>query len=259
LRNIQHIALKELRIYLTTPTSYVLFATFLAFCGLNFVDLVRDFQNQRLFYSETRRVGLLDQMNLTDLVVGPMLIYVATFFVIMLPVLTMRLFAEERRQKTLELMLTLPVRPVEMVLGKYLAATIVMLIMLALTFVYPVLLENLAQGDLDWATVFTGYLGMALLGAAAVAIGLFASSVTDSQLIAVVIGFGILTLLILIGEEAQEQSGLVANLFEHASLHSHLGPFARGLIRLRDIVYYASVSSLTLFLCYRVIESQRWK
>src|SRR5690606_17995743 len=147
--------------------------------------LVKDFQLRRLSYAENRALALLEQMNLTDLVVGPTFSYVASFFVFLLPVLTMRAFTEERRTGSLQLMLTLPLRGWHLVLGKYAAAWIVMAVMVASTALFPWSLQTfVAPGDpLDWNTIGTGMLGLVALGSAAVAVGLGASAVTDSPLV----------------------------------------------------------------------------
>ena len=256
------IARKEVRVYVTTWTSWVLLAAFLELTGFFFVLLVREFQARRLQYVESHAVGLVARMNLTDLVVTPTLSYVATFFLFLLPILTMRLVAEERREGTLELLLTAPVRPFAIVIGKYLAAWSVMAAMLATSLTLPAALVWLVAGDpaaVDWSTVAVGYLGMLLLGSAGVAIGLFASSATDSQLVAVVVSFSILLVLVMLGIAAHGQAAPWGALLEHLSISHHQQAFGRGLIRSQDVVYYLSVTVLGLALAHRLIDAERWR
>jgi ABC-2 type transport system permease protein len=186
------------------------------------------------------------------------------FFVFMLPILTMGLIAEERSGKTLALLLTSPIRPIEIVIGKYIAGVVLMGIMLALTLIFPLLLEGFGSGSsdvliLDWNSIATGYLGMFLLGSGFVAIGLFASSLTESQIVAVVISFFITLMFIVIGIASKGQSETWAQIINYISATSHVEHFLRGIIRLQDVVYYLSMSFVGVFLSYRVVEAERWR
>jgi ABC-2 type transport system permease protein len=216
--NVLAIAGKDVRVYLTTWMSYALFGFFLLMTAFFFATLVEQYQLVTLQASQ--QPWMLEQLNLTDVVMGNVLRNVSVFFLFLLPLLTMRLFAEERKGSTLELLMTVPVRPFEIVLGKYLAALTIMLIMLALTLVFPLLLQlygSTPQGGaspLDWHTVATGYLGMALLGASFVAIGLFASSVTDSQIVAAITSFSILLMFFVVGYAARGKEGFWQGVLE---------------------------------------------
>lgn len=261
--NVVTIAGKELRIYGTTAIAYVLVAGFLELTAFFFYLLMRDFQLRRLELAQQRAAAILDYVNLTDLVIGPMLSYVAMFFVFLLPVLTMRLFAAERSGKTLELLLSMPIGPAQIVLGKFLGAWLIMATMLALTLIFPISLQLFA-GDadpnaVDWSTVAAGYLGMLLLGSAAVGVGLFASAITESQIVAVVIAFGVLLGLMVIGVAGRGQPEMIKAVLEYVSLGNHLNPFVRGIVRSVDVVYYLSLTFVGLYLSYRVVEAQRWR
>src|SRR5262249_48930497 len=156
--------------------------------------LVGQFQYYSQQYVANQADYMLEQMNLTDMVMGNVFRNVGVFFLFILPILTMRLIAEEKKGKTLELLMTSPVRPSEIVIGKYLAALLMMVIMLGLTVIFPLLLQIYggntlpgAAGPLDWGTIGVGYLGMFLLGASFLAVGLFASSISESQIVAVIV------------------------------------------------------------------------
>lgn len=264
MRNTFAIAAKETRVYLTTWMSYILFASFLLITAYFFQAMVLQFQLLSQQYMQMQAAWAMEQMNLNDMVMSPLLMNITVFFVFLIPILTMRLVSEERKGKTLELLLTSPVRPIEIVLGKYLAGLLMMTLMLALTLVFPALLELFgraggAASPLDWNTVWTGYLGLFLVGAAFVAIGLFTSSTTESQVVAVVTGFFIVMMFFVIGFAAQGREGFWKEFFEYLWLTGHLESFTRGVVKSTGIVYYVSLATLGLFLTWRVIEAQRWR
>jgi ABC-2 type transport system permease protein len=263
MRNTLAIAGKETRVYLTTWTSYILFGAFMLITAFFFQRLVIEFQLRAMQFMQMQAQNMMEQMNLTDWVMAPLFMNITVFFLFMLPMLTMRLIAEEKKSKTLELLMTVPVRPLEIVLGKYLSGITIMGIMLALTVIFPVLLQVYGgSGDaspLDWRSVAVGYGGMFLLGAAFVSVGLFASSVSESQIVAVIVGFAILLMFYVIGLAARGQEGFWQNFFQYMSVSSHLEGFVRGVVRLTDVVYYLSLIFVGLFLTFRVVEAQRWR
>lgn len=264
MRNTLAIAGKETRVYLTTWTSYIIFGAFLLITAFFFQRLVIEFQLRSMQYMQAQAQNLLEQLNLTDWVVGPMFMNMTVFFLFMLPIMTMRLIAEERKSKTLELLMTAPVRPIEIVLGKYLSALVIMGIMLALTVVFPLLLHVFGgaatgQSVLDWRSVAVGYGGLFLLGAAFCSVGLFASSVSDSQIVAVIVGFAILLMFYVIGLAARGQEGFWQELLQYLSVTNHLEGFVRGIVKVTDVVYYLSLIFVGLFFTFRVVEAQRWR
>jgi ABC-2 type transport system permease protein len=264
MRNTLAIAGKETRVYLTTWTSYVLFGAFLLITAFFFQRLVIEFQFRAMQFMQMQAQSMMEQMNLTDWVMGPLFMNVTVFFLFMLPILTMRLISEERRSKTLELLMTSPVRPVEIVLGKYLSALTIMGIMLVLTLVFPLLLDTYggsggAESPVDWHSVGVAYFGMFLLGAAFVSVGLFASSVSESQIVAVIVGFAVLLMFYVIGLAARGQEGFWQQFFQYMSINTHLEAFVRGVVRVPDVVYYLSLVFVGLFLTHQVVEAQRWR
>lgn len=263
MRNTFAIAGKETRIYLTTWTSYVLFGAFLMITAFFFQRLVIEFQFRAMQFMQMQAESAMEQMNLTDWVMGPLFMNIVVFFLFMLPILTMRLISEEKKGKTLELLMTTPVRPLEIVLGKYLSALTIMGIMLALTVVFPLLLQlyggtSGSNAPLDWRSIGVGYLGLFLLGAAFVAVGLFASSISESQIVAVIVGFAVLLMFYVIGLAARGQEGFWQHFFQYLSINTHLEGFVRGVVRIPDVVYYLSLCFAGLFLSFRVVEAQRW-
>ncbi|MBM3187551.1 MAG: hypothetical protein FJZ90_02390 [Chloroflexi bacterium] len=238
MKNVTHIARRELSAYMLSPIAYVVAAVYLAVMGGLFGII--------LYYSReaTMRYVMLHGVSIL-------------FLVLVSQVLTMRLLADEQRLGTLELLLTSPVRDWEVVIGKYLASLAVFLVMVLLTGYIPVLL--LRVGDPDVGPMLSGYLGYILLGAALLSIGLFASSVTQNQIVAAVLGIGITLLLWLSGalEELVGQS--MKQVVTYLPIFDHYTDFVRGIIDTKDIVYYVSVTALFLFLSTQVLEARRWR
>ena len=237
MRNILAVAGKEVKAYFTSPMAYVVAAVFLAITGYFFVQAV-----SQPFAEASIRGWLVP----------------STFiFVLWSPVLTMRLLAEEQKLGTLELLLTAPVRDHEVVLGKFLASLAILKGTVALTLYYVVLLFWF--GDPDLGPLLTGYLGLLLYGAATLAVGLMASSLTGNQIVAAVVGFGILLLLTLSDQAAAITSGLPSRILEGVSLTGHFSDFARGILDTNNVIYYVSVTVLFLFFTVRIVESRRWR
>jgi ABC-2 type transport system permease protein len=252
----QAIVAKELRSAYTSPIMYVVCAVFLVIFGvLSYIAVVNaGTQAIRLMQIQ----GLSAKINLNDLVFRPTFYSTAIILLLVLPILTMRSFAEERKLKTFELLMTSPIGINHIVAGKFVAVFLIYLGMLALTGVVPVVLAMF--NSFDWAPVFTGYLGLLLMGALFLAIGLLASAVTENQIIAAFLSFGILLSVWLMGAMGSILGDTpVGNTISYLSFIEHYDRLVRGLVDTKDLVYYASGILFMLFLTHRVVESQRWK
>ena len=196
---------------------------------------------------------------------------IAFLYLFLVPLYTMRLIAEERRQGTLEMLLASPVRDSELVIGKWLGGVGFLLATTAFTLVYVILfavylpdkikpfgLSWLQVGNLDWGLLISGYAGLVLAGATFVAIGLLASSLTQNQIIAAVVGVVALLLIWYLGAFAQFIGPPYDQFFDYAGGQNHYQAFSRGQIFLKDALYFASLIAGSLFLATRVIESRRW-
>jgi ABC-2 type transport system permease protein len=237
-KSIRIICGKELRSYLNSPMAYVVTAIFLALSGTFFAVYLASTS-----YADTSIRGFLG---------------VAQYLILLFSaVLTMRLVAEERKLGTWELLLTVPVRDVEIVVGKFLSGLVVLAGMLALTFYYPILL--IVLGDPDLGPIATSYLGLFLLGAASLAAGIFASSLTSNQLVSAVVAGGLLFALWFLGVAASFAPGALGELLSYLSLSSHFPDFVRGIVDTRAVVYYVSITALFLFLAVRSTEADRWR
>lgn len=238
MKNTILIASREFRSYLTSPMAYIVACVFLALMGALFIWYLDSTD-----YQDTSITGYLD-------------IWGNLVLMLFAAVLAMRLIAEEKKLGTWELLLTAPVRDTEVVLGKFLGSLGMLAVMLALTLYFPLLLW--AFGDPDIGPIITGYLGLFLLGAASLSIGLFASSITTNQIVAAVIAGGILAVLYFIGMAGDAMSGAAGNMISYISLYSHFPAFMAGIIDTKAIIYYLSVIALFLFLSIRSVETGRW-
>jgi len=154
-------------------------------------------------------------------------------------------------------LLTYPVRDGAVLIGKYLAALALYAIMLALTLLYPGIVIYFAR--VEWGPLLTGYLGLLLMGATFLAVGTFASSLTENQIVAAVTTFGTLLILWVVGWSAEYVGGPWGRVLSHLSILEHFDTFARGVLDTKDVIYYVDVTIVALFLTLRSLEARRWK
>ncbi len=256
MRNILTLMGKELRLYFISPIAYVVAMVFLAISDFLFYNQIQYFSGLSMRMMQFQ--NNLPELNIHDAVFRPTLFNMSFILLLIMPLLTMRLFAEEKKEHTDELLMTSPITITEIVFGKFIAALVVYLLLLVLSLHLPLML-SLAV-DISWGPLFTSYLGLFLMGAVFLSMGLFASALTDNQMIAAVISFGILIGLWMVGASVhtagESALGQVAN---YLSISSHLDQFIKGLISSRSVTYFISMTALGLFLTHRVVESQRWK
>jgi len=261
LGNIWALTKKDLRIYFSTATSYALITAFAILSAYFFLALLSQYQFESM---RSAQFQMDAKLNFNDMVIVPLFLNVQVFFLFLIPMITMRLLAEEQKTKTMQLLMTTPIRPLEIVLGKYFAALSVVACMLLVTLIYPIILHLFGQGDnqqsaLDWVSIATNYLGMFLVGATFVGIGLFASSLTDSQIVAVVISFATLLMFWVISWAGMGKTGFWHDFTNYVSVLGHLEGFYKGNIKVADFVYYLSMIGVGLFLTYRSVDAQRWR
>ncbi|OLB03291.1 MAG: hypothetical protein E6K58_04450 [Nitrospirae bacterium] len=254
--SVNAILAKELRSYFVSPVVYVVGAVFLLIFGVLSYLAVVNAGTQAVRMMQIQ--GAAAQLNLNDLVFRPTFYSAAIVILLVLPILTMRLFAEERKLRTFELLMTSPIRLNEVVIGKFLGAYLIFLGMLALTGIVPLILSVFSS--FDWRPVLTGYLGLALMGALFLATGLFASALTENQIVAAFLSFGLLILVWLLGALGSVLGdNPIGNTISYLSFIEHYDRLVRGLVDTKDLIYYVSGMVLMLFLAHRVVESQRWR
>ncbi len=246
---------RELASFYVSPIAYVVSAVFLAICGYFFYSLTSFFH--LVSFQAMQNPMLAERLNATEGIIRPLFSNTGVVGLFVVPLITMRLFAEEKKQGTIELLFTYPVSDLQALAAKFGAAFTVYAVMLAATGVYPGYLALLTE--VEFGTVAAGYLGLALLGAAFIAIGCMASSMTENQIIAAVVTFGLLLFLWIIGWSADISSGPLAKLFSYVSLIEHLESFSKGVVETKSVVYYLSVTVAGMFFTLRILESKRWR
>jgi ABC-2 type transport system permease protein len=256
-RNILAIAAKDLRSQFVSPIAYVVLTGFLLLGGWFFFNLLARFNFLLNMYLSFRNPEAMERLNLNEFVISPLLHNLSVILVILVPVITMRSFAEEKRSGTYELLMTSPLSITEIVLGKFLGAFGFVLIMIGLTAVYPLIL--LLYGDPEAGVILSGFLGLLLLGTAFVAVGLLTSSFTENQIIAAVSCLVALLLLYVISWPAETAGPTLGAVLKYLSLTEHFGEMVKGVINTRDLMYFGSVIVLSLFLTQRSVESLRWR
>jgi len=237
---------RELIAYFSSPLAYVVLAAFLLMQGYIFYLLVSFLNNPqtqamtplRLFFGGT--------------------IFFWLFLLFVVPVITMRLIAEERRSGTIEVLLTSPVTEAQVVVGKFAAAMLFYIALWLPTVLYVLVLMR--HSEIDLGPVLAGYVGVLLLGFLFLAVGTFASTLTDNQLIAAIIAFAVMVALFSIGlvEQLIMSSGLKAVL-GHMNLWTQMDDFAKGIVDTRHVVYQLSVGILFLFLAAKSLEVKKWR
>jgi len=258
MRNVLTIIGKELRSYFVSPIAYVVLTGFLLLGGWFFFNLLSRFNFLLSMYASFQSSPeMLNRLNLNDFVISPLMHNLSIVLVILVPMITMRGFAEEKKSGTYELLLTSPLRTSEIVLGKFLASFLFILIMIALTGIYPALL--LVYGNPEVGVMLSGYLGLLLLATAFVAVGLLTSSFTENQIIAAVSGLVALLLFYIIGWPADTAGEILGPILRYLSVTEHFAEMIKGLIDTKDLVYFFTVIALALFLTQRSVESVRWR
>ena len=246
---------KEMRLYFTSPIAYVVAAIFALIAGYFFSSIFAYFTLASM--QSMMNPAMARELNVTDSVMRPLFSNISVILLLLMPLVTMRQFAEERRSGTIELLLTYPVRDGAVLAAKYLAALALYGLMLVLTLLYPGIVVAFAR--LEWGPVATGYVGLLLMGSTFIAVGLFASSLTENQIVASITTFGILLILWIIGWSADYAGGAWGKVLQHLSILEHNDNFAKGVLDTKDVLYYANFIALALFLTLRSLEARRWK
>jgi ABC-2 type transport system permease protein len=246
MRNVWVIARREYKLFFGSPVAYVVAFFFMMFLGLLFYINLREAILQATYQAYAPSV---------QIVISPMV----TLLIFALPAVTMRSISEEMRMGTMELLLTAPVKDWELVVGKWLGAFLFMLTLLAITCAYPIILYFLVKPGIDLGILLTGYLGLALMVASLIALGVFISSLFNNQIVVYFITLVVVLVLWFISQLSSSSSGLGGTLLSYLGYIDHFYSFFQGTLDLSDIVYYLSLTSLGLFLATVLIEVRRWR
>jgi ABC-2 type transport system permease protein len=230
------ISRREIRTYFNSPVAYIVVPVFLVITGY-------------LFFTQLFLEKQADMRGFFNIM--PMM------FVFLIPAITMRLLADEKSSGTLELLITMPVRDWEVVVGKFLAAMALLCTAIGLTLVFAITVKSL--GPLDRGPTIGGYLGLVLMGGAYVSIGVMASSLTRNSIVSFIVAFAISFTLYLLGRLIQFLPQALQRLVAYLSIDGHFENIGRGVIDTRDIIYYLSVMGVCLLMATLSLESRRWR
>jgi ABC-2 type transport system permease protein len=255
MQNIVAIWQREMKSYFVSPIAYVVLTVFLFLSGFFFLSYLGQVIQATMMQAQFGQGS--EPINVPGIITQALFQTMSVVLLFIIPMLTMGLFAEEKKRGTIELLLTTPVGHFQAIAGKYLASVTFLLIMLlanALT-----ILPLFIYGQPDLKPILSGYLGVFLYGMTLLAIGLFISTLTENQIIAIIITFGVSLALFVIESFSSSATGATKNIIEYLSVISHLEDFIKGVIDTSHIIYYVTFAFVGLFLAYRSLESMRWK
>jgi ABC-2 type transport system permease protein len=246
MRNVWIIARREYKLFFSSPIAYVVAFFFMLLLGYFFYSALSDAIIQATYtnYAPTAQV-----------VISPLV----TLLLFVMPAITMRSIAEELRLGTMELLLTAPVKDWELVVGKWLGAFLFMLTLLVVTMIFPLVLNFLVKPGIDQGLMLSGYVGLVLMVASLVAIGVFISSLFNSQVVVFLISLAIVLVFWLVRPASSSTGGLGTEIMTYMNFIDHYLNFYQGTVDLSDIIYYLSLTSLALFLGTASVEVRRWR
>lgn len=248
------IAVKDFKTYFISPIGYLVISTFLFIIGYMF------YQRLILFVRETsirEQFGQQISVSLNSAIIKPLYGTMNLLFLFIIPLITMRLLSEEKKNKTMELLITSPINSSDIIIGKYLSSLAMIVLTLLLSLVYPIILYT--GGNPDMGQVFTMFVGLILISSCYISLGIFWSSLTENQIIAAVLTFISLLFFWIIDWAAQNAGQTTAQIISYLSIIRHFESFMEGTINLKDVIYYLSFTSFTLYLSYFGIETKNWK
>lgn len=246
---------KELRAYFYSPIVYVVSTVFLGLIGYFFYSSVLLFHRQSIQFSSADINPIA--FNPTDVILVRIFRSMGVIFILLTPIITMRLVAEERRATTMELLMTSPLSLTTIIAGKYIASLVVYLILIFLTLPIPFVIEYYSA--VKWGHIFSAYTGLTLTGMAMFSVGLLCSSLTEKQVISAILCMGILALFWFVGGVIGSANPAISESMRYFSLFSHFENMINGLLDMRDILYLLSFTAFSLFLTYSFLDTGRWR
>lgn len=248
---------RELKSYFYSPIAYAIIVMFLVIAGYFFYSGMAFFGVASFEMSRTVGFTGPQDLEIADFVLRPFFSNIGVILLLMSPLITMRLFSEEKKTGSIELLFTWPLRDGELVMGKYIASLIVLFALLLPTLFYTLVIDHYAV--VPWGALMAGYLGVFLLGAAFISLGIFVSTLTENQIISAAITFGCLLIFWVIAWTAAHNTDTFSEILRYVSILRHQDDFAKGVIKTSDIVYYFSFIFFFIFLSLRSLESKKWR
>jgi ABC-2 type transport system permease protein len=250
---------REMGSYFVSPIAYIVIGFFLLITGYFFSNIL-SFLMQQAMMAQMQSQGQPPQdIDVPSLVIRNFTGIVSTIVLFMIPMLTMGVYAEERKRGTMEMLMTSPISELQIVLGKYLASLALFVVMLLPTMIYHLVMARYSDPAIPWKVLLSGYLGIFLLGGVLLALGGFISALTESQIIAGVVTFVIFLLLWVIDFGARGSTTWWGETLQYMSVLRHFEDFTRGVIDTTGLVFYLSMIALGLFLTLRTLDSMRWR
>ena len=258
LRNVWALVEKEWRHYFGSPIAYVAICMWTLLFGAFYVLVINRFMMVSLRAGQSE-MGGGPKLSLNDWVISGVMHNMAVVALFITPMLTMRLFAEEKRQGTMELLSTSPITDLQIVMGKFLAAVGVYALMIVAGLLDLVLLWHYGAVNPEWKPALTGALALLLAGASFMALGLFVSTLTRNQIVAATVTFGLALLMWTLSWMDNPTSGVVTRALAYMGVTNHMEEMAKGVLAAKDLVFYFSVIAFGLFLTHQSVQSQRWR
>ncbi|HEY7182116.1 MAG TPA: ABC transporter permease [Blastocatellia bacterium] len=251
---------RELGSYFVSPIAYVVIGFFLALTGYFFYDIVgRVIEYSFSMQMRGGQFGAPPGIDAPMLVIRNFAGFVTTILLFLVPMLTMGVYAEERKRGTMEMLMTSPITEFQIVIGKFMASLTLFAVMLAPTVFYHFAISRYTEPAMPWRIMWSGYLGIFLLGASLLALGSFISSLTENQIVAGVVTFVVFLLLWILDFGARDSSTTFGEVMKYISILQHYESFGQGVIDTSSIIFYLSVVAVGLFLTLRNLDSMRWR
>src|SRR5215475_9623320 len=246
---------RELGGYFVSPIAYIVIGFFLFATGVIF-SLILFSVMRDASMPQARQAPIDEPMYIIRSFVG----FVGTYIMpLLMPMITMGVYAEERKRGTMEMLMTSPITEFQIVIGKFSASLTFFVVMLAPTLFYYLLVGPYSEPALPWRIVGAGYLGLFMLGAVLIALGSFISSLTENQIVAGVVTFIVFLLLIFLDLSMQDSTSAMADVFKYLSILQHHETFAQGVIDTSSVIFYVSAAAVGVFLTLRNLDSMRWR
>jgi len=246
---------REIKAYFASPIAYVILAIFLIITGFFFYLMLMAFNLRCMQMAQYPYMAR--GMSLNEMLVRPLFQNMSIIVLLVIPMITMRLYAEEKKSGTIELLFTAPLSDVETATGKFLTAFFMFFLMTALSLLYPFILSRVST--IEWGPVWSGYIGFLLMGGAFISIGLLISAFTSNQIVAAILTFGVLLFFWMIGWLSEFVTGAASTVLSYLSLIEHFSDFAKGVCDTKDVVYYLSVIFFGLFATVQILDSSKWR
>jgi ABC-2 type transport system permease protein len=259
LRNVWAIVEKEWRHYFGSPIAYVALMVWTLLFGIFFYFAFSLFLRQSMMAAQQMEFGGGPKMSLNEWLIRPVLHNMAVVALFIAPMLTMRLFAEEKRQGTIELLATAPITDLQIVLGKFLAAVGLYGLMIVAGLANLALIWHYASTPPEWKPVLTGALALLLFGACFLALGVFVSTLTRNQIVAGILSFCLFLGIWTLGWADDPSAGPVMKAIAYLGVTTHMEDMVKGVVDLKDVVFYLSFIAFGLFLAHQSVQSQRWR